>query len=186
MAGVLQFDIQQAIRLWFSLSHRYRPWIPWSVLPRKERERGFTQTVHPLAIGWTLRCSNTREKRIFFCSLYPSWLPLGPNQSPLQWTPEIFPGSKATDVWRCQPLPSSAEVKEIVELYRYSLFVPTVVTIIFTSRLEREAYMNPSLVPTSISVEPILHSVILRTLVLNKVNKNKQVIIQFIILVVSL
>lgn len=38
---------------------------------------------------------------------------VGPNQSPVQWIPEIFPGGKVTDAWRCHPLPCGAEVKEI-------------------------------------------------------------------------
>ena len=45
---------------------------------------------------------------------------LGPTQLPAQWVPSIFPGDKADGAWRYPPTPSSAEVKERVELYLYS------------------------------------------------------------------
>jgi hypothetical protein len=44
---------------------------------------------------------------------------LGPTQLPIQWVPGL-PGGKAAGVWRYQPTPSSAEVKERKELYLYT------------------------------------------------------------------
>jgi hypothetical protein len=45
---------------------------------------------------------------------------LRPNLPPVQWVLCGFPGGKAAGAWGWQPTPSSAEVKEIVELYLYS------------------------------------------------------------------
>jgi len=49
----------------------------------------------------------------------PSRPVLGPTQPRIQWAP-VFPGDKMAGSWRWPPTPSSAEIKESVELYLYS------------------------------------------------------------------
>ena len=55
----------------------------------------------------------------------PSRPALGPNQPPAQWVPDLFTEGKSVEVQRRPPTPSSAEVKESVELYFYSLSDPS-------------------------------------------------------------
>jgi hypothetical protein len=57
--------------------------------------------------------------------LQPSRLSLGPTQPPIQWVPALFPRAKAVGAWPWLPIPSSAEVKERVELHLYSTSVPS-------------------------------------------------------------
>jgi hypothetical protein len=53
---------------------------------------------------------------------HPFWPTLGPTQPPVQWVPGFSAGVKAAGAWRWPPTPpSSAEVKESVDLYLHSL-----------------------------------------------------------------
>ena len=51
---------------------------------------------------------------------HPSIPALGPNQPPLKYVLGLFPGCKAAGAWRWPPTPTSADVKERVELYLYT------------------------------------------------------------------
>jgi hypothetical protein len=53
------------------------------------------------------------------CCFQPALLP---TQPPVQLVLLLFPRSKAAGAWRLPATPSSAEVKEILELYIYSLW----------------------------------------------------------------
>jgi hypothetical protein len=76
-----------------------------------------TQSVPRLATGWTFRGSNPGGGEIFRTSPDRS---SSPTQPPIQCVTRLFPGNKAAGAWRWPPTPSSAEVKEKVELYLYS------------------------------------------------------------------
>ena len=51
---------------------------------------------------------------------HPSRPVLGPTQSPIKTVPVFFPGGKAAGAWCWLPTPSSAEVKERIELHFFS------------------------------------------------------------------
>jgi hypothetical protein len=52
---------------------------------------------------------------------HPSRTTLGPTQPPIQWVPVFFPGVRRPGRGVDHSPPANAEVKERVELYRYSL-----------------------------------------------------------------
>ena len=77
---------------------------------------GVAQSVQRLATGWAVRGSNPGGGEIFRTRPDRPW---GPT-SLLYNGYRVFPGVKAAGAWRWPPTPTSAEVKERVELYLYS------------------------------------------------------------------
>jgi hypothetical protein len=67
-------------------------------------------------MGWTVRGSSTGGGEIFRTRPDRPW---GPSNL-LYNGHRVFPGGKAAGAWRWPPTPSSAEVKEKVEVYLYS------------------------------------------------------------------
>jgi len=78
---------------------------------------GIAQSVQRLARGWTVRGSNPGGGRDF---PHPSRPALEPTQPLTQWAPGFLPGVKRPGRGVDHPTPSSAEVKQMVELYLYS------------------------------------------------------------------
>ena len=78
---------------------------------------GVAQSVQQLATGWTVRGSNSVEGQIFRFRL--DW-PWGPPSLLCNGHQISFPGVKRPGRGVSHPHPSSAEVKERVELYLYS------------------------------------------------------------------
>ena len=76
---------------------------------------GIAQSVQRLATGWAVRRSNPGGGEIFHNLPERTWDP----PSLLYNGYRVFPGSKAVGTWRWPPTPSSAKVKERVELYLY-------------------------------------------------------------------
>jgi len=78
---------------------------------------GIAQLLQRLATGWTSRGPNPGVGEIF---PHPSRPALGRIQQPIHRY-RLFPGCKAAGAWASTPTHySSAEVKEIVELYIFS------------------------------------------------------------------
>jgi len=93
----------------------------WDMAPFY-RWTGIAQSVYRLATGWTVRGWNPGGGgQIFRTCPDRSWGP----PSLLYNGYRVFPGDEATGTWRWTPTPSSAEIKERVELYLYSPSAPT-------------------------------------------------------------
>ena len=78
---------------------------------------GIAQSVYRLATGWKVRGSNPGGGEIFRAGPDRSW---GPPSLLYNGYRVSFPGVKRPGRGVEQSLPSSAEVKEIVDLYLYS------------------------------------------------------------------
>jgi hypothetical protein len=113
----------------------YRTYKTWSVFPlapnKSKNKRSFAQLdvsfIRIIGPGWLSRYSDSLLAgrsgdqiavvgEIFRTCPDRLWGP----PTLLYNGYRVFPGSKAAGAWRCPPTPSSAEVKEIVELYLYS------------------------------------------------------------------
>jgi hypothetical protein len=70
------------------------------------------QLLYRFATGWTVRGSNPGRSEIFRSR---------PDRPPVRWVPGLFAGCKnGRGLALITPSPSSAEVKDRVELYFYS------------------------------------------------------------------
>jgi hypothetical protein len=74
---------------------------------------GMAQSVQRLSYGLEGRVIEILWRQDFPLSSRPA---VGPNHPPVQWIPDLFPGGKTAVAWRSQPTPSSAEVKETIDL----------------------------------------------------------------------
>jgi hypothetical protein len=85
----------------------------WITFATKQYGAGIAQAVWRLATGWTIRGSKPVGSEFFRTRPDQPWTPL----SLLYGRYRIFSGGKVTGAWRWPPTPSSAEVKEGVDLY---------------------------------------------------------------------
>ena len=82
---------------------------------------GIAQSAKRIATGWTVRGPNPGGGEIFRTCPDRPWGP----PSLLYNGYWVFPGGNAAGKWRWPPTPTSAEVKERVELYLYSTSGPS-------------------------------------------------------------
>jgi hypothetical protein len=91
-------------------------------LSRHSKWAGIAQSVKRLATGWTVRGVESRWRRDI---PHASLLALGPIQPSVQWVPSFSRGLKRPGHGVYHLFPSSAAVKERVELYFYFSSAPS-------------------------------------------------------------
>jgi len=94
------------------ISNNFKRWVLWASI---------AHSIQRLATGWTVRGSNPGGGEIFRTCPDLLWGP--PNLLHNEY--QVLPGGKAARAWHWPPTPSSAEVKERVELYFYSTSGPS-------------------------------------------------------------